>query len=182
LLGVFLLLPLLAGRLFRLDRSLGLALLMACGLPALLFAGQGVRRLTKPSHPDGDLAQIEAAVSQLPGDVVVSDPHLLFPVLNDSPALKAKCIYLWDQPNETKYSGQDGFSHLAGAAARMGFFRAEPWSSYAKHDSAFLFLTVSDSQPDGLGWLRGYLETQQRYGGVVAKAGPYLIVEAKPQP
>jgi Dolichyl-phosphate-mannose-protein mannosyltransferase len=181
LLGVFLLLPLFAGRVFRLDRALGLALVMACGLPALLFAGQGLNRLRKPTRPSPDLARLEQILPQFSGDIVVSDPHFYFELLNDSPALKAKCIYLWDRQNEVAYTAQDGFSHLAAAGTSMGFFRSEAWRDYPNRDNAFLFLTVPDAQPDGIGWLRGYLETEQRYGNVVAKAGRYVVVAAKPK-
>jgi hypothetical protein len=85
-----------------------------------------------------------------------------------------------DRQNEVVYTRQDGFSHLAEPAAGMGFFRSEPWSSFPDRERAFLFLTVSDSQADGIGWLRAYLEAEQRYGRVVARAGPYVVVEAKP--
>jgi len=180
LLGVFLLLPLLASRVFRQDRSLALALLMACGLPALVFATQGTKRVFKAPNHNADLARIEDMIPKLSGDVVVSDPHLLLEMIDSSPALKAKCIYLWDRKNESTYTGQDGFSHLAGPGAQMGLFRSEPWSNYPNKDSAFLFLTAPDSQSDGLGWLRAHLEAGHRYGDVVAKAGKYLIVEAKP--
>lgn len=181
LFGVFLLLPLLAGRVFRFDRFLGLALLMACGLPALLFVGQGLNRLRKAPHRSEDFAQVEEILLKLNGDIAVSDPHLFFQLLNDSPALKTKCIYLWDRQNEVAYTRQDGFSHLAEPGTRMGFFRSEPWSSFPAREHAFLFLTVSDSQADGIGWLRAYLEAEQRYGGVVARAGPFVVVEAKPR-
>ena len=180
LLGVFLLLPLLAGRVFRQDRSLALALLMACGLPALVFATQGTKRVFKAPNDNPDLARIEEMISKLSGDVVVSDPHLLLEMIDSSPAIKAKCVYLWDRKNESTYTGQDGFSHLAGPGAQMGLFRSEPWSNYANKDNAFLFLTAPDSQSDGLGWLRAHLEAGHRYGDVVVKAGKYLIVEAKP--
>ena len=180
LLGVFLLLPLFAGRVFRQDRALGLALLMACGLPALVFAVQGTKRVFKAPNHGQDLARIEQALPKLSGDIVVSDPHLLLEMIGYSPALKAKCIYLWDRKNESTYTGQDGFSHFAGAGEQMGLFRSEPWSQYSNKDKAFLFLTTPNSQSDGLGWLRAHLEAYHRYGDVVAKAGKYLIVEAKP--
>jgi hypothetical protein len=164
---------------FRLDRSLGLALLMACGLPAMLFAGQGLNRLRKPTHPNADLERLAAILPKMQGDIIVSDPHLFFELLNVSPALKAKCISLWDRKNEVAYTSQDGFSHLAEPGTRMGFFRSEAWNQFPERDHAFLFLTVSDSQPDGVGWLRAYMEAEQRYGDVVDRAGPYVVVRAK---
>jgi hypothetical protein len=180
LFGVFLLLPLFAGRIFRLDRTLGLALLVACGLPALFFAEQGGKRLLKPSNPNADLAQLAAALPALKGDIAVSDPHLLLELLNYSPALKSKCIYLWDNKNELAFTSQDGFSHLAGSAANLGFFRAQAWSDYPDRDRAFLFLTTPDSESDGLGWLRADLEAEHRYGQVVAAPAKYRIVQANP--
>jgi hypothetical protein len=180
LFGIFLLLPLFAGRMFRLDRSLGLALLMACGLPALLFAEQGTKRLLKPANPNADLAQLAAALPAFDGDIVVSDPHLLLELLNYAPALKSKCLYLWDSQKELTYTDQDGFSHLAKPAVEMGFLRAESWSDYSARNKTFLFLTTPDSEHDGLGWLRAYLESEHRYGPVQAKPAKWLVIQATP--
>lgn len=180
LLGVFVLLPLFADRVFRRDVSLGLALLMACGLPALVFAVQGTKRVFKASARTQDAALIEQALARVDGDLVVSDPHALLELINDSPQLKARCIYLWDRQNEAAYTHQDGFSHLAAAGNHLGLFRAADWNEYAAEHAAFLFLTVPDSLPDGLGWLRARLEADHRYGEIVARPGKYLIVDAAP--
>jgi hypothetical protein len=180
LLGVFLLLPLFAGRVFRSDRALALALLLACALPAAVFVFRGAHKALKAPARNENLAQLAQIIPNLSGDIAVSDPHLFLELVNDSPALKAKCIYLWDRENEVKYSGQDGFSHFAGAGVRMGWFRAEPWATYPEKNDAFFFVTTPDNENDGIGWLRAYLEGAHRYGEVVSTTGQYVVVQAKP--
>ena len=179
LFGVFLLLPLIAARAFRLDRVLGLALLAACGLPASVYVGLGTVRAFRVQQRTDDLALLESAVCKLSGDIAVSDPHLFTQLVDYSPVLKARCVYLWDRANDLRYTGQDVSSLNFMHAARMGWFRSEPWGSYRNRDKAFLLLTVPDCQPDG-GWLQSYLKAAGRYGEVVAKVGQHIIVAAKP--
>lgn len=182
LFGVFLLVPLFAARAFRLNRCMALALLLACGLLAGLFLGRGTSRLLRVPAPNEDFAQLAEVLPRLSGDIVVSDPHVLIPLLNESPALKAQCLYVWDGEKERTYSGQDVFSHFAGPAAGMGWFRAEPWSQFEKEHSSFLLLTVPDGYSDDIGWVRAYLHDTHRYGNVVAIAGRFLVIEATAKP
>jgi hypothetical protein len=181
LFGVFLLVPLFAARHFRADRSLGLALLVACGLPASLSVARGVAGDFKPPARHDDFAQLEQALPKLSGDIVVSNFLVFTPLVDYSPALRARCIYFWDREKELQYTGQDMLAYGAPALAQLGFFRGEPWSSYHDRDKAFLFLAAADSVPDGVGeWLRAYMKASDRYGEVVLRAGSLLIVRAKP--
>ena len=190
LFGVFLLLPLFASRIFGRNRPFALALLVSCGLPGLLFISLGAARVLRaPSDivaaASGgarplDLTLLESALPKLDGDIVVSNPQVFMQMVSDSPILKARCIYLWDRENELRLTGQDGFTHWAIDGMKMGWFRAEPWADYSDKNKAFLFLTAPDGGSDGLGWLRDYVESENRYGEVVMKVGQYVVVAAKP--
>ena len=180
LFGVFLALPLFAARVFKSDRSLGLALLVACGLPALAYVGQGAISNVRTPHYNDDFVLLEEALPKLNGDIVVSDPLVFTQIVNYSPALKARCIHIWDRENEFKYTGQDEVSMGYPDLVRMGWFRGREWSDYPNRGGTFLFLTVPDSESDGAGWLRAYIEDADRYGGVVMKVGRYVIVGVKP--
>jgi hypothetical protein len=177
--GVFILLPLFAARVFNRDRSLGLAMLLACGLPTSAFLLRGALANLEPQHCYDAFLQLEQALPNLDGDIVVSDPLVFTQVVNYSPALKARCIALWDRENELKYTGIDEVSLGAEHGVELGWYRAQAWSDYRQRNQAFLFLTVSDGESD-LGWLRDYLKQAGRYGNVVLSAGPYLVVKAKP--
>lgn len=190
LFGVFLLLPLFAGRAFRLNRLLAVVLLVSCGLPGFLFVALGTARcLRAPSDSIAaasggarplDLALLERELPKLDGDILVSNPQVFMQMVSYSPALKAKCIYLWSRENELRLTGQDGFTHWAIDGVKMGWFRAKPWEDYPNKNKAFLFLAAPDGGSDGPGWLRAYIELGGRYGEVVMKVGQYEIVQAKP--
>jgi hypothetical protein len=180
LFGVFLLIPLIAARSWGRDRSLGLALLLGCGLPASVFVLRGAVDNLRLTHYNDNFILLEKALPSLKGDIVVSDPLLLTELVNYSPALKARCLYLWSRDNELKYTGQDTVSLAFDQMGRMGWFREQLWSDFERQNGTFLFLTVPDSQSDELGWLRAYMEQVGRYGKIAMTIGPYVIVEAKP--
>ena len=180
LFGIYLLIPLFAARYWGRDRTLGLALLIGCGLPASVFVLRGdVNILKSPNYNDNFLL-LEKALPNLKGDIAVSDPLLLTELVNYSPALKARCIYLWSRDNELKYTGQDTVSQAFERMGQMGWFREQLWTDYERQNKTFLFLTVPDSQSDETGWLRAYIEQAGRYGNVAMTIGPYVIVQAKP--
>jgi hypothetical protein len=180
LFGLFLLFPLFAARVFRLDRSIGLALLVACGLPASAYIAQGAANNMRSPHYNDDFVLLERALPKLNGDILVSDPLVFTQIVNYSPTLKARCIHLWDREDELKYTGQDEVSMGYPDLVRMGWFRGQEWSDYPDRNGTFLFLTVPDSESDGAGWLRAYMKDADRYGRVVMKVGRYVIVAAKP--
>ena len=190
LFGVFLLIPLFAARLLRSSRVGALALLLAGGIPALMFVTGGiVRNFKSPDQTiaaEGgsarplDLALLEEEIPKLSGDIVVSDLQVFLQMVNYSPVLKARCIYLWDSEKETRYTGHDGISHWTKDAIKMGWLRAKQWDGYRDHNGKFLFLTRLDEAPESSGWLAAYLHTVSRYGQVVSTVGQYKIVEAKP--
>jgi hypothetical protein len=181
LLGVFLLVPLLTARVSRSNRLVGLALVAAFLLPASLSVGRGVAGDFKPPAEHRDFALIERALSNVNGDLVVSN-FLVFTTLVDySPTLKARCIYLWDTEKELKYTGQRAVSHGINSWAPLGRFRTEEWNKYPYRDKGFLLLTFKDCESDGTaGWLRAYMKESNRYGEIVKTVGPYVIVAAKP--
>lgn len=178
--GVCLLIPLFAAQVFRRDRALGLALVLAFGLWAVSEAGAGARGVLRPAPDNPDFVQIAAALPELPGDIVVSSPHIFTQMITYSPALKDRCILLYDRPKELQFTGQDTGTPNYVAARELGFFRTEEWDRYPGRDGSFLFLTVPDYNPDWPGWLRDYLKSVNRYGRVVRTFGPYILVEAKP--
>lgn len=191
LLGVFLLFPLFACKAFKSRQSIGMVLVVGCGLPALLYVALGTAKALKTPNPlvaaanggarQSDLSDLELALPRFNGDIVVSDPHVFLQIVNYSPVLKARCIYLWDAEKERKYAGHDDFYNFVRNGVPLGWYRAESWNSYRSHDEAFLFLTTPDGQSDGAGWLRAYLASVERYGVVTTKIGQYLLVAAKPQ-
>ncbi len=191
LFGVFLLFPLFASRVCKSNRSLGLVLLVSCGIPGLMYVTRGIHQALKAPDPlvaasNGgarpiDLFDLERTIPQLNGDIVVSDPHLFLQMVNYSPTLKARCIYLWDAEKEREFAGHDDFANFVADSRQMGWFRAEQWGHYRGHEQTFLFLTTPDGQSDGAGWLRAYLEAVDRYGDVMVKVGQYLVVTAKPR-
>ena len=180
LFGVLLMIPLFAARFLGRDRSLGLALLLGCGLPASFFVLRGAVDNFRSTHYNDNFILLEKALPNLNGDIVVSDPLLLTELVNYSPALKARCIYLWSRDNELKYTGQDTVSLAFERIGQMGWFREQRWSDYERQNRTYLFLTVPDGQSDEIGWLRAYMEQVGRYGKVAMHVGPYVIVEAKP--
>ncbi len=180
LLGVFLLVPLFAFRALGGNRSLLLALLLAFGLPASFDVVQGLAADLKAPARQEDFARIERELPKLGGDIVVSNMHVFTQLVDYSPALKARCILLWDREKELQYAGNDTTSQGAPVESQLGFYRAEAWSDFADRNGTFLVL-VAPAAPDmALEWVRPYLKASGRYGDTVMKAGQYAIVRAKP--
>jgi hypothetical protein len=181
LFGVFLLVPLLAARFFQRSRLLGLALLVACGLPGFLSMARGIAGDFRPAVQHNDFALLERELSKLPGDIVVSNPLLFDELVDYSPALKAKCIYLLDRENELRYTHITVMTQTISNFGQVAGFRTAEWKKYNGRNAAFLFLTVPDSESDELvEWLRPYLRANRRYGEVVMKIGRYVVVRAEP--
>jgi hypothetical protein len=189
MLGLFILIPLFAAHVLKQNRVAALALLLSCGIPAVHFVTHGFVTGLRPPDPlesstyggprRVDLALLEAALPKLPGDIAVSDHTVYVALVNDSPALKAKCVLIFDRGVELEYTGQDTVSVWAKSAAQLGLVRAEAWRDFDADGKPFLFLTTPDGASDGYGWLRAMLEAENRYGRVVMKVGRYLVVEAK---
>ena len=190
LFGVYLLLPLLAGRIFRFDRVLGLVLALACACQGLVFMARGAEGAFKAPDPlrpatyggarPVDLTLSDDALTALPGDVVVTDFHVFLQMVDHSPRLKTKCIFLWDPEKERRYTGSDVMSRMSRNGASVGMFRSEPWNGYGNRDKEFLLLAKPSSETEVRGWLRAYLQSSGRYGEVVKQVGQYVVVAIKP--
>jgi hypothetical protein len=180
LLGVFLLVPMLAAWWSRSDRLLGLALVTACALPAFITLERGIAGDFKAPAQYADFALLEHALPQMEGDVVVPDMFLFAEMVDYSPALKAKCIYLTDAEKELEYTGSEKLSLIFPKWAVITGLRTTKWRDYPYRDVGFLFLTLPDREPDSsVEWLRPYLRASGRYGGTLMSLGRYVIVHAK---
>ncbi len=187
LIGLFLLLPLLSSRLSKGNPVVALLLIATFGCQGLRVVGTGISDLLKAPNPmlsphlsdasPFDLAAIQSAVSQLHGDIVVSDPQVLIEIANYSPELRNRCIYLADRENELKFNGKTTSAHMLTDLSRINWVREAPWSEY--RNSGFLLLTLSNAADD-YGWLTAEIDRSHRRGPLVGTAGKFIIVQVNP--
>lgn len=189
LIGLFLLLPFVSSRLSKGNPVVALLLIATFGFQGLLVVGRGISDLLKAPDPIlaprisdaslSDLTAIQSAVSQLHGDVVISDPRVLIEMANYSPELKSRCIYLADRDKELEINGKTTSAHMLSDLSRVHWVREAPWSAF--RNSGFLLLTLNDAASD-YGWLTTEMDRQHRRGPLVANAGKFVIVQVNPAP
>jgi hypothetical protein len=183
LLGLSLLIPLLSARLFKSDRVVGLALLLACATPAAFTVGRGIFDLAVPTRERSFLQPLEAAVLRCRDQIVVSDPSSFIELTEQSPILKSHLIYLWDDVKELQFTGIGGPPRKPRKDKNWTsyFSGVIPFENYSHKDDSFLLLTVPEGVQDGVfGWMRTYLKANNRWGRELEHIDPYIIVEVKP--
>jgi hypothetical protein len=183
LLGLSLLIPLLSARLFKSDRVIGLALLLACATPAAFSIGRGIFDLAGAPRERSSLQPLEEAVLRYSDQIAVSDPSSFIELTEQSPIFKSHLIYLWDDVKQLQFTGLGGPPRNPRKDKNWTsyFSGVIPFEKYSHKDDSFLLLTVPEGVKDGvLGWMRAYVQANDRWGRELEHIDPYIILEVKP--